>query len=103
MQRVLTWVDPGLPLPASSCLVQAVVGALGVLPAFCLGRRLAGNLAGVAAAMLIGTNPVFLERSLGSDNDVWNIVLPLSMFAAAAAALAAAGWRRTMYALAAAL
>ncbi|MBI1813451.1 MAG: hypothetical protein HYR72_00585 [Deltaproteobacteria bacterium] len=103
VQRILTWFDAGFPLPASSFLVQAIVGALGVLPAFCLGRRLAGNLAGVAAAVVIGANPVFLERSLGSDNDVWNVILPLWMFAAAGAALAATGWRRAMYVLAAAL
>ncbi len=103
VQRVLAWFDPGFPLPASSFLVQTIVGALGVLPAFCLGRRLAGNLAGVAAAVIIGTNPVFLERSLGGDNDVWNVILPLWMFAAAGAALAAAGWRQAMYVLAAAL
>jgi dolichyl-phosphooligosaccharide-protein glycotransferase len=87
VHRVMTTFDPGNPLPASSFLVPVIVGALGVLPAFAIGRLLAGTLGGVVAAILIGVNPIFLARSAGSDNDVWNIVLPLFMVWAAVAAL----------------
>ncbi|HSQ00322.1 MAG TPA: STT3 domain-containing protein [Candidatus Dormibacteraeota bacterium] len=80
---------PKRPLSASAFLVPVIVGALGVLPAFALGRRLAGSVGGWCAAVLIGVNPLFLARSIGADNDVWNVVLPLFMVWAASAALSA--------------
>ncbi len=91
VHRIATWLEPGWPLPASSMLVPVIVGALGVLPAFALGRRLAGNAGGLVAAIVAGTNPVFLARSIGSDDDVWHVVLPLAVVWAVAAALEARG------------
>jgi hypothetical protein len=53
-----------------------------------MGARLAGNLGGLFAALLISLQPNFLVRSIGSDNDIWNVVLPLSMTWAAMAGMA---------------
>jgi dolichyl-diphosphooligosaccharide--protein glycosyltransferase len=39
--------------------------------------------------VLVGVDPVFLVRTVGADNDVWNVVLPLFMVWAASAALRA--------------
>jgi len=77
VQRVATSIDPTFPLPASAYLVPVLVGVLGVLPAFAVGRRLAGPAAGFIAALTVSLQPLFLTRSIGSDNDVWNVVLPL--------------------------
>ena len=100
LHRMVTFFRPGYPLPASAFLVPVIVGALGAVPAFAIGWRLAGSLGGVAAALLVSLNPLFLARSIGSDNDVWNVVLPLAMVAAAVAAEAAARWpRRLTYAV----
>ncbi len=93
VQRVVRFFRPGYPLSSSAFFVPVLVGALGVLPAFAIGWRLGGLLGGLFAAVLIGLNPLFLKRSIGSDNDVWNIVLPLSMMAAAMAAIGARRWR----------
>jgi hypothetical protein len=79
VHRFATWLDPHFPLPASAYLVPVLVGLLGVVPAFAIGRRLAGPLGGFVAAVVGGLDPVFLQRSLGSDDDVWNVVLPLYM------------------------
>jgi dolichyl-diphosphooligosaccharide--protein glycosyltransferase len=92
VHTVATWFEPGWPLAASSFLVPVLVGALGVFPAFAIGRRLAGDLGGLAAALLCALNPAFLDRSMGSDNDVWNVVLPLYMVWAALLALRARRW-----------
>jgi asparagine N-glycosylation enzyme membrane subunit Stt3 len=94
VHRVITWFKPRYPLPASSFLVPVIAGALGVFPAFAIGARLAGPLGGLCAALLISVNPLFLDRSLGSDDDVWNIVLPLFMVWAAMEALSANRPRR---------
>lgn len=87
VHKLATLFNPGYPLSASAFLVQVLVGALGALPAFFLGRHFGGNLGGLFAALLISLQPVFLYRSLGSDNDVWNVVLPLFIGWAALAAL----------------
>lgn len=91
VQRVATWFDPAFPLPASAYLVPVLAGVLGVLPAFAIGRRLAGTLGGFTAALVSGGHPMLLLRSVGSDNDVWNVVLPLYMAWALIAALQARG------------
>src|SRR5262249_50854238 len=61
----------------------------GVLPAFFIARGVAGTIAGVFAGVLTALHPIVLNRTIGSDNDVWNVVLPLYMAWAAIEALAA--------------
>jgi dolichyl-diphosphooligosaccharide--protein glycosyltransferase len=87
VHRAITFFDPNYPLSASSFLVPVFLGTLGVLPAFFIGRRVGGNLGGVFAALIISLYPAFLLRSIGSDNDVWNVVLPLFAAWAMVAAL----------------
>ncbi len=89
LHRLLTTWWPQRPLAATAFLIPVLLGALGVLPAFALARRLGGNIGGWCAAVLIGLNPLFLGRSLGADNDVWNVVLPLYLIWAAWAGLGA--------------
>lgn len=100
VHRLMTWWRPGYPLAASAFLVPIIVGALGVLPAFAIGQQLAGSVGGFCAALLIAINPLFLGRSIGSDNDVWNVVLPLCViWAAIRAASAERVLQQTGYAL----
>jgi hypothetical protein len=81
-------------LPATAFWVPVVVGVLGVVPAFAIAYRLAVLLAGLTAAVVVGTNPLFLGRSIGSDNDVCNVVVPLFGEWAAVEALGPAPLRR---------
>src|SRR5258706_9979981 len=46
VHRVMNWFAPGYPLAASAFLVPVIVGTLGVVPAFAIGRWLAGDVAG---------------------------------------------------------
>lgn len=105
VHKLATLFNADYPLSASAFVVQILVGALAALPAFFIGRHLAGNLGGLLAALLISFQPVFLARSLGSDNDVWNVVWPLyigwaalaafkspSILRAGSSALLAAAW-----------
>ena len=94
LNRLITLFRPGFPIPAGSFLVQALIGMLGVIPAFAIGRRVAGNLGGFCASIVLGLNPLFLGRSLGSDDDVWNVVLPLFTVWALIEASAAPSYRR---------
>jgi Ca2+/Na+ antiporter len=89
--KLIRFFDPDYPLFAASFWVPVLVGVLGVIPAFFVGRRLAGNIGGLFAAVMISLHPVFLTRSIGSDNDVWNVVLPAFCLWAVIEALNARG------------
>jgi Oligosaccharyl transferase STT3, N-terminal len=94
LHTLITRFRPDYPLPASAFLVPVIIGGLGVPPAFFIARGLSGTIGGLLAALLIALHPIFLHRSIGSDNDVWNVALPLYMMWAAMAAMAARGVRR---------
>lgn len=94
LHRLITLVTPDHPLPASAYLVPVIVGLLGGVPAFFIARALAGSIAGPFAAVIAGLHPVVLARSIGADNDVWNVVLPLYVAWAVMGALAADRPRR---------
>lgn len=89
LHRVITFFKPEYPLAATSFWVPVIIGILGVLPAFFIGRRLGGNMGGLFAATVVCLHPFFLVRSVGSDNDVWNVVLPLFALWAVTEALSA--------------
>ena len=72
--------------------MPVIAGLLGLIPAFAIGRRLGGVLGGFFAALVSGVHPILLRRSLGSDNDIWNVVLPLYMAWALVAAMQARRW-----------
>ncbi|MBI3782779.1 MAG: hypothetical protein HY270_05185 [Deltaproteobacteria bacterium] len=94
LQRLIEWFRPGYPLSSTSFWVPVLLAMLSVVPAFFIGHRLAGTLGGVGAALLVSLNPVVLSRSIGSDNDAWNVFFPLAMVATAIAALDATDRRR---------
>ncbi|MDX2167966.1 MAG: STT3 domain-containing protein, partial [Deltaproteobacteria bacterium] len=87
VHRLLAWLDPHQPLPASMYATGVAITLLGVLPAFAIGRRLAGPIGGFFAALVSGLHPVLLLRSMGADNDGWNVALPLYAMWAILAAL----------------
>jgi dolichyl-diphosphooligosaccharide--protein glycosyltransferase len=77
LHRVVTVFAPGFPLSSTSYYVTVIVALLGVIPVFALGWRFGGAAGAIAAAIVFSFNPAFLIRTIGSDNDVWNVVLPL--------------------------
>ncbi|MDD9954338.1 MAG: hypothetical protein OXR66_08460 [Candidatus Woesearchaeota archaeon] len=94
LHKFLTFFDEGRPMTATSFLVPVLIGTLGVIPAFFVGRRLGGNVAGVIAAILISLHPLYLSRSMGSDNDIWNIFLPLCLLWATTELLSAKNMKK---------
>jgi len=83
LHRLIAAFAPDFPLPSTAFWVQVLLGAACALPAFGIGRALAGDVGGFAAALVVGLNPIFLDRSIGGDNDVWQVLLPLCMVWAA--------------------
>lgn len=69
-----------IALPTSAFLLPVVIGLIGAVPAFALGYLVGGPIGGFLTAILTGLGAVFLRRSIGADNDVWNVLLPVAMF-----------------------
>jgi asparagine N-glycosylation enzyme membrane subunit Stt3 len=87
MHEAVTLFRPQTPIEVSAFFLQVVVGAFGAVPAFFIGMRLGGAFGGFAAAMLVGLQGDFFQRSLGADNDVWHLVLPMCALWAILAAI----------------
>ena len=58
---------------------QLIIAALAVIPAFFIGRRIAGPFSGFFAALIVAMHPSFLPRTLAgvSDTDGYNVFFPL--------------------------
>lgn len=104
LHKLITLISPGFPISTTAFFVPVLVGVLGVIPSFILGRRFGGTAGALTAALVAGLNPALLIRSIGSDNDIWNVVLPLYAVWAAVAALDASSRRlQILYSIAGAI
>ncbi len=75
--RFLHALDHHINLMDASFYLPTLLAIFATIAAFFIGRRLMNDVAGFFAAILVSVSPLFLTRSLGSDTDVWNIMLPL--------------------------
>ncbi|NJL44256.1 MAG: hypothetical protein HC945_03010 [Nitrosarchaeum sp.] len=85
--------------------IPLIVASLATIPAFFLGRRAGGTIAGFTAAMLVALNASFLGRTPAgfSDTDAYNVFFPLLIFAFLAEAMhARETWKRVTFSLLAA-
>ena len=72
--KILRIFNPDITIMQASFYTPLVYSILSAILAFLIGKLIAGNLAGLVTSTVISVNPIFLSRTLGSDND------PLSMF-----------------------
>jgi len=77
LYKILHFLNPAINLMKASFLLPTVLAAIAAIAAFFLARRLMNEVAGFFAAMFVSLNPMLITRTLGSDTDIWNIVLPL--------------------------
>lgn len=56
-----------------------ILGSLAVIPAFFIGKKLAGNIGGFISGIIIATHPVLMGRTIGgfADTDGYNYLFPL--------------------------
>lgn len=69
--------NPDITIMQASFYVPLIYGILSAILAFIVGRLIAGNFAGLITSIIISVNPVYLSRTLGSDNDPQNVFYPL--------------------------
>jgi 4-amino-4-deoxy-L-arabinose transferase-like glycosyltransferase len=87
--RSLAGIDPSLPVPVAlitARMVVAIAGALTVIPLFRLGRRMAGQTAGLLAAAFLAVVPLHVRDSHFAMTDVLMTLLFTMCLAALAAA-----------------
>lgn len=77
--KVMKIFNPDVTIMQASFYTPLIYALLSVILAFLLGRALAGNFAGFITSIFITVNPIFLSRTLGSDNDPQNMLYPLAI------------------------
>jgi len=75
--KFLKLFNPKTSLMQAAFYTPLFLSFFAIIAAFLIGKKLSGDFAGFIAAMLVTVNPTVLSRSLGSDNDVVNMVFPL--------------------------
>ncbi len=71
--------DPDTTPMNSAAFFPVLFAALSVIPAFFIGRKIAGNIGGFFSSLIIAIHPAFMGRSLWghADTDAYNIFFPL--------------------------
>lgn len=71
--------DNDVPLEKTFSLLPVVIVALSMIPLFFLTKKIAGNLGGLVAGVILATNIPLLDRTMGgiSDTDPYSIFFPL--------------------------
>lgn len=79
MYRVVSFFNRDVKLMHVIFPMAAIFAALCVIPAFFIGKKIAGNLAGFFSAMIVGLHPSFLSRTVAGfvDTDPNTLLFPL--------------------------
>lgn len=75
--KALHAVGIDMPLMNVALIAPTIIAVIVTIFAFIVGFIILGRLGGVISAAMISFNVVYLSRSLGSDNDIYNILIPL--------------------------
>ncbi len=77
--QAASFFNPDISVMGGTFYVPMVIAALCVIPAFFIGRKMAGNFAGFFSAFLIAIHPAFLSRTPGgfTHTEGQNVLFPL--------------------------
>ncbi len=77
--KFISIFDKDTTLMRTSFFVPVIFAALATIPAFFIGRRFAGNIAGLLSALIIAIHPSLLTRTVAgfADTDAYNVFFPL--------------------------
>jgi dolichyl-phosphooligosaccharide-protein glycotransferase len=70
-----------IPLMQAGLITPTIVAVFVAIAAFFAGYFLVGKLGGVIASIMLSFNSMYVQRSLGSDNDIYNLLMPLVIIA----------------------
>lgn len=66
-----------ITLMRSDFFVPFIFGIIAIIGAFFIGRKIAGDVGGIFAAIIIAINPFLLSRTYGSDTDALVVTMPV--------------------------
>src|SRR3989338_6792642 len=75
--KILNFFSNNLTLMDSMFYLIVFFSAICVLIVFFIAKKIAGNVGGFFASMMMAVNGAFLSRTLHPDNDVWVVFFPL--------------------------
>lgn len=75
--KILSAIGIDMPMMHVSLITPTIIALLVALFAFFLGYILIGKFGGILMAALISLNSMYISRSIGSDNDIYNFLIPL--------------------------
>ncbi len=79
LYKLVNFFDKDTTILNTQFIIPLLIMILSVMPAFFIGRRLAGNIGGLFAGIMIAIHPAILTRTISgfSDTDAYNIFFPL--------------------------
>ena len=79
LHKILLIFNKSQTTLATMFLIPIILCGLAVIPAFLIGKKIAGNMGGFISGMIIAINANLLSRTAGgfSDTDPYNILFPL--------------------------
>lgn len=75
--KVMHLFSPDLKMMTASAYLTIFIVALSIIPAFFITRRIAGDMGGFVAALLLAVHPALIARTTWGDTDAYNIFFPL--------------------------
>lgn len=79
LHKFLSFFNKDQTVMATMFLIPIIICSLAVIPAFFIGKRVAGNIGGFVSGTILAINSNLLGRTAGgfSDTDSYNILFPL--------------------------
>ncbi|MBN2458637.1 hypothetical protein JXB31_05915 [Candidatus Woesearchaeota archaeon] len=95
--RVLHLFNSNADIMMAVFYVPVIIAALSIIPAFFIGRRIAGNFGGLFTSLIVAIHPAFVNRTAGgfSDTDAYNVLFPLVIALFLIEAFYSKDWKRS--------
>lgn len=93
LYKVVKPFDSNFTLMQAQLMVPTIYGVIIAVIVFIMMLKMYGLLAAMTSSVLISVSPMFLLRSLGSDNDIYNILFPVLIVFLAYLAFTSHGWK----------
>jgi asparagine N-glycosylation enzyme membrane subunit Stt3 len=75
--KVLKMFNSDMTIMQASFYVPLIFGIITAILAFLIGAAIAGNIGGFFTSLFLSVSPIYLSRTLGSDNDPISVFFPL--------------------------
>ncbi len=79
LYKTMSIFNSDITLMRSMMYYPLIIVALSLIPTFFIGRKIGGDIAGVAASLLLAINTMFVSKTLfgHADSDAWVVFFPL--------------------------